>query len=105
MAWFEFHDLCETPLSYSDYIELVDRYPSLIVSEVPRLVDEDPARRFAWLVELAYDRKRRLILSAHEPVAQLFAPGLSSTGREVDFQKVTSRLTEMHSSEYDYTLV
>ena len=105
VVWFDFVALCESPLGYRDYLRLVDTYPNVVLSDIPRMHQEDPARRFAWLVEIFYDRRRRLILSAAEPLDTLFAPGLSSHGRAVDFDKVRSRLAEMQSSEYDYSLV
>ncbi len=105
IIWFEFDALCRAPLSYRDYRDLVATFPNLIVSNVPQLTEEDPARRFAWLVEIFYDKRKRLILSAHAPVAELFTPGLSSSGKDVDFVKIQSRLVEMQSSEYEYTLV
>ena len=105
VAWFDFANLCDAPLSYRDYLALVDRFPNLVISNVPYLEREDPARRFAWLVEIFYDRRKRLILSAEAPVRALFAPGLSSRGSDIDFIKIQSRLVEMQSSEYEYSLV
>ncbi len=105
VAWFDFKELCETAMSYRDYLSLVEMFPNLVVSNVPRMLDEDPARRFAWLVEIFYDRRKRLILSAQVPINELFAPELSSRGTDMDFVKIQSRLIEMQSSEYDYTLV
>jgi cell division protein ZapE len=104
IAWFDFASICGGPFSYEDYLRIVDEFPTLIVANVPQLRDEDEARRFAWLVEIVYDHKRRLILSAHVAVDDLFAPSLSSRGVEVDFTKIVSRLNEMQSSEYNYSL-
>jgi len=104
IAWFDFHRLCDAPLGYREYLALVNQFPTLMVSNVPQLQQEDSARRFAWLVELIYDAKKRLIVAAHVPLPELFTPGLSSTGQSADFGKIMSRLTEMQSSEYNYVL-
>ena len=102
-AWLEFEALCGAPFSYNDYLRLVKHFPTLLVANVPRLVALDRARRFAWLVEIMYDSKKRLIVSAQVPVHELFADDLIQEG-SVDFLKIQSRLVEMQSSEYDYSL-
>ena len=102
-AWLEFEALCGAPFSYNDYLRLVKHFPTLLVANVPRLEALDRARRFAWLVEIMYDSKKRLIVSAHVPVQDLFADDLIREG-SVDFLKIQSRLVEMQSSEYDYSL-
>ncbi len=102
-AWLEFEALCGAPFSYNDYLRLVKHFPTLLVANVPRLETLDRARRFAWLVEIMYDSKKRLIVSAHVPVHELFAADLIQAG-SVDFLKIQSRLVEMQSSEYDYSL-
>lgn len=104
VAWFSYSALCESPLGYREYLELVTQFPTIILSGVPELTEEDPARRFAWLVELIYDAKKRLLVAADVPLPQLFAAELSSTGEVADFGKIISRLQEMQSSEYNYVL-
>lgn len=104
VAWFSYSALCESPLGYREYLELVTQFPTIILSNVPALTEEDPARRFAWLVELIYDAKKRLLVAADVPLPQLFASELSSTGEAADFGKIISRLQEMQSSEYNYVL-
>lgn len=104
VAWFSYSALCESPLGYREYLELVSQFPTIILSSVPALTEEDPARRFAWLVELIYDAKKRLLVAADVPLPQLFADELSSTGEAADFGKIVSRLQEMQSSEYNYVL-
>ena len=37
VVWFDFHVLCEGPRSTVDYIELAERFPTLMVSNIPQL--------------------------------------------------------------------
>ena len=57
---------------------------------------ENQARRFIALVDEFYDRNVKLIVSAAADVGSLYA------GRklEFEFQRTTSRLVEMQSTEY-----
>jgi|GEM_PF-174205 len=104
VAWFDFATVCGAAYSYEDYLSLVARYPTLLVSNVPQIRNHDEARRFAWLVEIVYDAKQRLVLSATVPREALFADNVISAAQETDYVKITSRLAEMASSEYNYTL-
>ncbi len=116
VAWFDFAELCGGPHSYEDYLALAARYPNLLVSGVPQISQQDQARRFAWLVEIIYDAKKRLIIGALVPREELFAEVLSSkqSGKtsggdaadelDIDYAKILSRLAEMQSSEYNYSL-
>ena len=104
VVWFEFADLCDTPTGFADYLALVDEFANVAVSDVPRLTDIESARRFSWLVELVYDRRKRLILSAAVPLGDLFARLPDAAGDDVDFRKIASRLAEMQSTEYSYSL-
>lgn len=98
VAWFEFAALCEGPRAAADYIELAKSYNTVLVSNVPRFGahNEDPARRFVYLVDEFYDRNVNLVLSAAAPVESLYAG--ERLARE--FERTRSRLVEMRSTEY-----
>jgi cell division protein ZapE len=98
IAWFRFADLCDGPRSQADYIELARWYPSVIVSGVPRFDSsrDDQARRFIALVDEFYDRRVKLILSAEVDVAGLY----TGTRLAFEFERTTSRLIEMQSTDY-----
>jgi cell division protein ZapE len=54
------------------------------------------ARRFTWLVDVFYDHKVKLIITA-----DCAAEGLYTEGTQVgEFARTVSRLTEMNSTEY-----
>ena len=98
VVWFDFEALCGGPRSYADYVDLAKRFHTVIVSGVPRMSakQSDAARRFTWLVDVLYDERIKLVLSAEAPPEELFLDGENSA----DFQRTVSRLHEMQSAEY-----
>jgi cell division protein ZapE len=58
--------LCGGPRSQNDYLEIASQFHTVLLSDVPhmpvRMASE--ARRFTWLVDVLYDRRVKLILSA-----------------------------------------
>jgi cell division protein ZapE len=98
LVWFDFQVLCGGPRSYADYVELAKRFHTVIVSGVPRLSakQSDAARRFTWLVDIFYDDRIKLIVSAEAQPEALFVEGESAA----EFQRTVSRLHEMQSAEY-----
>ena len=98
IAWFDFEDIADGPRSQADYIEIARWYPTVIVSGVP-VFDartEDQARRFIAIVDEFYDRRVKLIVSAAVEPASLY------TGSKLrfEFERTTSRLIEMQSTDY-----
>jgi cell division protein ZapE len=98
LVWFDFAALCEGPRSQRDYLELARRFAVMIVSGVPRLTPEmgNAARRFTWLVDVLYDHRVKLLLSAAVPAEELYLEGPNSQ----DFPRTVSRLIEMRTREY-----
>ena len=98
LVWFDFATLCEGPRSQLDYLELARRFAVVIVSGVPRLtpVMGDAARRFTWLVDVLYDHRVKLLVSAAVPAEELYREGPNSQ----EFPRTVSRLIEMRTHEY-----
>jgi cell division protein ZapE len=98
VVWFDFQTLCGGPRSQNDYLELASRFHTIVLSDVPlmpvRLASE--ARRFTWLVDVLYDRRCKLVISAEVPPEQLYTEGPMSH----EFPRTVSRLNEMQSKEY-----
>lgn len=98
VVWFSFHELCETPRSQNDYLELASRFHTVLLSDVPQMTEDmaSAARRFTLLVDVLYDRRIKLILSAAVPPEQLYVHG----PLDYEFTRTVSRLNEMQSAEY-----
>lgn len=98
VVWFDFKVLCGGPRSQNDYLELASQFHTVLLSDVPqmppRLASE--ARRFTWLVDVLYDRRVKLILSAAVPAEQLYTDGPLAH----EFPRTVSRLHEMQSAEF-----
>ena len=98
VVWFDFQTLCGGPRSQNDYLELATQFHTLLLSNVPmmppRLASE--ARRFTWLVDVLYDRRVKLIMSAEVPAEQLYTDGPLAH----EFPRTVSRLHEMQSKEF-----
>ena len=98
LVWFDFAALCGGARSYADYVDLARRFHTVILSGVPRLdpKDADAARRFTWLVDVFYDDRVKLVISAEAAPERLFPEGDNSA----EFQRTVSRLHEMQSEAY-----
>jgi cell division protein ZapE len=98
VVWFDFATLCGGPRSQLDYLEIAGRFDTVILSEVPRMAsgDASAARRFTWLVDVFYDQKVKLVISAECPPEQLYTRGAMAH----EFHRTVSRLVEMQSREY-----
>jgi cell division protein ZapE len=98
LVWFDFATLCEGPRSQIDYLELARRFAVVIVSDMPRLSPDmsNAARRFTWLVDVLYDHRVKLLLSAEVDAAELYRKGANSH----EFSRTVSRLVEMRTREY-----
>ncbi|HEX6296501.1 MAG TPA: cell division protein ZapE [Burkholderiales bacterium] len=98
VVWFDFGVLCGGARSYADYVDLAKRFHTVILSGVPRLSAKhsDAARRFTWLIDVLYDERIKLIVSASVAPEGLFTEGESAA----ELQRTVSRLHEMQSADY-----
>jgi len=98
VVWFDFRTLCGGPRSQNDYLELAQQFHTVLLSDVPqmppRLASE--ARRFTLLVDVLYDRRVKLIVSAAVPPEALYEDGPLAH----EFPRTVSRLLEMQSAAY-----
>ena len=98
VVWFDFQALCCGPRSQNDYLEIAKQFHTVILSGVPymppRMTNE--ARRFIWLIDVLYDHKIKLIISAEVPAPDLYTEGQITA----EFSRTVSRLIEMQSRDY-----
>ena len=107
VVWFDFKVICGWGRSQHDYLDLSKRFHTVIVADVPRmgLVLSEEARRFTLMVDVFYDNRVKLIVSAEDSPEKLLRieddPGDSRLRALVfEFDRTASRLVEMQSREY-----
>ncbi len=99
-ARFDFSEICGRPLGAADYLAIAEAFDTVIVSDVPRMGYEqhNEARRLITLVDVLYEAKVRLMLSAEVEPGHLYE---AEHGNEVwDIRRTASRLSEMRSRDY-----
>lgn len=98
VVWFDFRELCGGPRSQNDYLEIASQFHTVLLSDVPYMPVNmaSPARRFTWLVDVLYDRRVKLVISAAVPPEQLYTEGPLAH----EFPRTVSRLNEMQSKEF-----
>ena len=98
VVWFDFKAICGGPRSQNDYLEIATQYHTVLLSNVPQMPVSmaSEARRFTWLIDVLYDRRVKLIMSAAVPPEALYTQGPMSH----EFPRTISRLHEMQSSEF-----
>lgn len=98
VIWFDFATLCGGPRSQNDYLEIASRFHTVILSSIPAMsaAMSSEARRFTWLIDVFYDNKVKLIMSAEVAPEALYTQGTLSN----EFHRTVSRIIEMQSREY-----
>ena len=98
VVWFDFRSLCGGPRSQNDYLEIATQFHTVLLSDVPEMAVSraSEARRFTWLVDVFYDRRVKLIMSAEVPPEALYTEGPLAH----EFPRTASRLNEMQSAEF-----
>ena len=98
VVWFDFKTLCGGPRSQNDYLEIAAQFHTVLLSDVPampvRMASE--ARRFTWLIDVLYDRRVKLIMSAAVRPEALYNEGPLAH----EFPRTISRLNEMQTDEF-----
>jgi cell division protein ZapE len=107
VVWFDFSVICGWGRSQNDYIDLAKRFHTIIVSGVPRMSPEraDEARRFTLLVDVLYDQRIKLIVSAEARPGELLIRGQGQEDPQLkamifQFERTASRLSEMQTRDY-----
>jgi cell division protein ZapE len=97
---FDFAQICGRPFGAADYLELTKRFDAIIVENVPELTFErrDEARRFIALIDVLYETRTKLVLTAEAPAERLYCAEQGTEAQE--FRRSISRLSEMRSRQY-----
>jgi cell division protein ZapE len=97
-AFSSFEELCAQPLGPADYLEIANRFSTLIMTDIPRLSAEkrNEAKRFVTLIDALYEHKVKLICTAEAPAQALYIQGHGA----FEFRRTVSRLIEMQSESY-----
>ncbi|RYG59928.1 MAG: cell division protein ZapE [Alphaproteobacteria bacterium] len=95
--WATFSELCDKPLGRQEYQQLVTSYQTIVIEGIPKLTasEADSALRLATLVDIIYEHRRRLVISAAVPPQQICMAGAAA---EV-FQRTASRLIELTNAQ------
>ncbi|MGJ8513689.1 cell division protein ZapE [Carnimonas bestiolae] len=98
VIWFDFKALCDGPRSQNDYIELANRYHTVLVSHVPQMDGnkDDQMRRFISMVDEFYDRAVKMAMTLANDVASIYSDG----NLVFEFERTLSRLKEMETKEF-----
>jgi cell division protein ZapE len=98
VIWFDFAALCGGPRSQNDYLEIAACFHTVILSGIPRMsaAMSSEARRFTWLIDVFYDHKVKLLMSAEVAPDELYKAGMLVH----EFSRTVSRIIEMQSREY-----
>ena len=98
IVWFNFTQICGGPRSYTDYVDLTKRFHTIMVANIPAMGPRQAAesRRFTWLIDVMYDARVKMILSAEVPAGQLYTTGVLVH----EFARTVSRIEEMQTLDY-----
>jgi len=112
-ARFRFDELCASALGASDFAKLCERFPALLVADVPRLRAgaHSEAQRWIWLLDCCYERHTRLVVTTvatgPEDIVDLSSVAEVGLGggrslQEVSFAvaRASSRLQEMQTGAF-----
>ena len=98
IIWFDFHELCQTNRSAHDYIEIAERFHTVLLSNIQIFNEQDDAaaKRFVHFIDAVYDHNVKfLATSIAEPKALYRGKRMAFA-----FDRTISRLTEMGTEQY-----
>lgn len=100
VARFSFSALCGEALSATDYMALAETFDAVILEDVPILAPErrNEARRLITLIDIFYEARVLLIVSAAAEPCDLYRAAFGAEARE--FERAASRLIEMRGKDY-----
>ncbi|MCL4110038.1 UNVERIFIED_CONTAM: hypothetical protein GTU68_038255 [Idotea baltica] len=98
VAWFDFNDLCNTPRSTEDFIQIASFFKTVLISNIPAMNSnlDDAARRFINMIDTFYDMHVNIVVSAEVSPEKIYS------GKKLDFEfdRAVSRINEMQTTKY-----
>ncbi len=100
IARMGFGDICGQMLAASDFMALARHYDSLLIEDIPVLSPDrrNDARRLIMLIDVLYEARALLAISAAAEPAALYAAAIGAEAN--DFARAASRLVEMRSQSW-----
>jgi predicted ATPase len=76
VARFQFPDLCDRALGAADYLAIAKEFPCILLENIPVLYTEDSVqlRRFITLLDVLYEHRTKVYISAETTPDMLFQP-------------------------------
>jgi len=98
VIWFDFKEICNAPRSQLDYLQIARKFSTVLISNIPQITaqEKNSASYLIKLVDVFYDERIQLVISAAVDVLNLYPEGDLSG----DFKRTESRLIEMQGQEY-----
>lgn len=95
--WATFREFCDKPLGRSEYQQLATSFQTIIIEGIPQLTaaEADSTLRLTTLIDILYEQRCRLIVSAAVPPHQICTTGPAAQV----FQRTASRLVELTHSQ------
>ncbi|KAJ7129365.1 AFG1-like ATPase-domain-containing protein [Mycena epipterygia] len=89
VAKFTFQELCGSPLSAADYLEITRVFGTVFLLDVCKMgVDrKDLARRFITFIDACYENKTRLFVTSEVPIYQVFSDESANSGGASDHMR------------------
>lgn len=96
VLWATCKQLCSPPRCARGYLDIAQRFPHVIISDVPvfKKTDINSVARFIKLIDVLYDANTHVIISSKVAIDDLYPAGKLTE----PFQRTRSRLVEMTRS-------
>jgi len=98
VVWFEFNQLCNSTRSTEDYTQIAHIFHTVLISNISVMdtAMDDIARRFVNMIDVFYDLRVNLVVSAQTTPEKLYK------GKRLtfEFERTASRLQAMQTVKY-----
>ena len=95
----DFKFICSYKFSPNDYIAMSAVFEWFLIDDIP-VLDKDmynDARRFITLIDIIYEKKRKLVIRADKNIDDIF---ILKKNKELPFLRTASRIKEMTSKDW-----